>query len=219
MFGDMDSMMLRKAENDKVCIMCSPGSVERKVRSTGKKILLLSQSNVGIKCGICNKFCCIKCLEKIIKVFPCDMKRKNHWFMFVTAFIGEQYNAGPMQTGYPYRPFVGHCCELRFFQRCGHNRSLQKTRFDGCLFLPEYKLIISPCFSNDGLVDIHGFGGSPPNFDGVIHCVPSHGACVEYERKGLKATGISSIYQILDNCPFTEQLQLPYETQSRKVTI
>ena len=69
--------------------MCLPGTVERKVYTAGKAFLLLSEYDLGMKCGVCNKYCCPKCLEKIVGVFPNDMKKNNHWYMYVIAFIDE----------------------------------------------------------------------------------------------------------------------------------
>ena len=202
--------------------MCSPGSVEQKVRNSGKAFLLLSQSDVGINCGRCSRFCCLKCLKKIVAVFPNDMKKTNHWYRYVTAFITEQTMVVPVQQCYPSGPFVGHCCELRFFRKSADNVVLEKTRFDGtrfdgCLFLPEYKVIISPCICGDGIVDIHGFGGYNPYFTGVVHCVPSHTSCIEYHKEQVRATGSASSFRVLDNYPVEVPYLLPYETKERKV--
>ena len=181
--------------------MCSPGTVERKVYTAGKAFLLLSQSDVGMKCGNCNIYCCLKCLEKIVGVFPNDMKKNNHWYMYVTAFIDKYKTEGSSDTSYPAGPFVGHCCELRFFDKRVEMLLPVQTRFDGCLFLPEYKLIINPCFSMEGMVDIHGFGGSPSYFPGVIHCVPSHNSCLQYNTMGVTATGTASMFRLLNDTP------------------
>jgi hypothetical protein len=209
--------MSRKAGKYKDCVMCSPGSIERKVCNQGKSFLLLSQSPVGINCGICSRFCCLKCLEKIVLAFPNDMKKKNHWYMYVSAFIRERNMTVPLPQCYPSGPFVGHCCELRFFQRGVEKNVPAPTLFDGCLFLPEYKVIISPCFCNDGIVDIHGFGGYNPYFTGVVHCVPSHTSCVAYKRNGVKATGSGSSFRVLENWPNAVKILLPYETSQQQV--
>jgi hypothetical protein len=193
--------------------------VERQVYNARKWTLLLGQSDVGIKCGICNLYCCIKCLEKIIDIYPKDMTSKNHWYMYVKAFIAETKSKASSATRYPAGPFVGHCCELRFFNKRRDRVQQEQTRFDGCLFLPEYKLIINPCFSIQRIIDIHGFGGFPPYFQGVIHCVPSHKSCVEYQKMGVTATGCASRFRLLDDLPQTIQFQVPYESGKRQVRI
>ena len=195
LFSGKDFTMSQQGRNCKDCIMCSPGSIERKVQMSEKQILILSQSDVGIKCGICNKFCCIQCLRKVINVFPTVKSKRNHWYMYVSAMIKEEDMAEPIRSCYPAGPFVGQCCELRFFKRGAIPIQLEQTRFDGCLFLPEYKLILSPCFSSDGMVDIHGFGGMHPYFTGVVHCVPSQTSCIEYEKGKVVATGSGSSYR------------------------
>ena len=186
--------MLRKEGKIKDCLMCSPSSVE--VSNSGKAILVLSQSDLGINCGICNCFCCQTCLEKIVAVFPNDMKIINHWYMYVTAFLSEEKRALPLHACYPSGPFIGHCCVLGFFQRRPPTSIQELTRFDRCLFLPQYKLIINPCFAPDGMVDIHGFGAFLPYFTGVIHCVLSLKSCVEYESMGSHANRARIKFQI-----------------------
>ena len=151
-------------------------------------------------------------------MFPDNMKKMNHWYKYVMAGIEEYQTESKVTTSYPCGPFVGHCCELLFYKRRVELRSGKlKTKFDGCLFLPEYKLLIGPSLSDSGIVDIHGFSGFHPHFAGVVHCVPSPISCAEYERKGVSATGVSSCYRLLDGYPMTIPFLVPYETSERKV--
>jgi hypothetical protein len=156
-------------------------------------------------------------MEKIVAVFPNDKKKKNHWYMYVKAFISESTSTGRSSTPYPAGPFVGHCCELRFFDKKCVRFVHEQTLFDGCLFLPEYKLIINPCFSNEGIIDIHGLGGYPPYFQGVIHCVPSHDSCREYHKMGVTAKGCASRFRLLDSLPSSIEFKLPYDAGNRQV--
>ena len=156
---------------------------------------------------------------KVVAVIPKNLKTNNHWYMYVAAFLDEQHATDGIHRRYPAGPYIGHCCELRFFRKKASSSNLAATRFDGCLFLPEYKLIISPCFSSEGMVDIHGFGGSGPYFDGVIHCVPSHTSCVAYGQTGVVATGCASVFRVLDKHPRAQQFRVPYETKVREVSI
>lgn len=217
LFSAEELTMPRKTGKCKDCVMCSPGSMERKVCSSGKTFLNMTQSDVGVNCGICNRFSCLTCLEKIVAVFPNDMKKRNHWYRYVAAFIAEQKMSVLLPQCYPAGPFVGHCCELRFFRRSADYIVEEKTQFDGCLFLPEYRVIINPCIGDKGIVDIHGFGGYNPHFAGVVHCVPSHTSCIDYHSEGVKATGSASSYQVLKNNPDLVQFLLPYETKKKKV--
>jgi hypothetical protein len=210
-------MMPQLVRNKKNCLMCAYTSIERKAVIAGRPILLMTQSATGVNCGICNRFCCSKCLQKVVSVFPNEKKKNNHWYMFVMAFISEEKQQLKSAQCYPAGPFVGHCCELRFLSKRATITPLASTRFDGCLFLPEYKLIINPAFSSDGIVDIHGFGGYAPYFTGVVHCVPSHTSCMEYERKGVVATGSAARFRKVVKCPVNHHIRLPYEWTAQQV--
>jgi hypothetical protein len=219
LFSCNEFAMLPKVGKSADCLMCAPCTVEGNVYNSGKAFLLLSQADVGIRCGICNRFCCIKCLKKVVSVFPNDKHAKrHHWYMYVTAFLSEIRKDVTVPKCYPSGPFVGNCCELRFLKRqAGVMSPVETSRLDGCLFLPEYKLIISPGFSNDGVVDIHGFGGFLPHFNGVVHCVPSHSSCLKYEREGVTPSGVESRFQVWPISPATQYIQLPYETGKEMV--
>ena len=211
-------MVSRKGNECPECVMCSQGTIERRVKEMGKTVLLMSPGDIGITCGICNRLCCIKCLRKVVDVFASQKKQQDPWYLYVSCYIDHLDNPQNKPDDTLSLPFVGHCCELGIFKRGTKINSSEKTRFDGCLFLPEYKLIISPSFSSEGIVDIHGFGGMPPYFSGVVHCVPSHSACIEYEKKGVKATGGAACFRLLDNSTITTKFEIPYETWERKVS-
>jgi hypothetical protein len=212
--------MSRTEGLEKDCLMCSPRSMERKVSRSGKTFLLLGQSCSGINCGMCGGFCCLKCLKKILSVFPKDRRATDHWYMYVTEWVTDREDTRDTPVLYPAGPFVGHCCELRVLSKVPFENTTTATRFDGCLFLPEYKLIISPCFSSNGTVDIHGFGAYPPYFTGVIHCVPSQAACADYEAKQVIPTGSAATFNMEDASRFgVHRFKLPYETMEREVRL
>jgi hypothetical protein len=146
-----------------------------------------------------------------MEVYPDNKTKRNHWYMYVSAFIRENAKNKNDPPCFPNGPFVGHCCELLFCKRRLNESPPTATRYDGCLFLPEYKILLSPCFGRDGMVDIHGFGGMAPYFSGVVHCVPSLASCVEYEKGGIVATGSGSMFQQLEQNPMVREYKIPYE--------
>ena len=161
--GKPDKASVRRSERKKPknCIFCSSKSIEQSSKLSGPK--KYPHANQGLTCGKCFRFSCLPCLKLLIHIIPKELH--DDWALKVLRFIQSGEEQG----------FVGSCCQFidknkKSTDIVRQGDELAGTSFAGCLFFPEFKLLIDSPFD---CVDIHGVGEFAGHYGGAWHCVIS----------------------------------------------
>ena len=162
------------------CIFCHESSIERRVLLSKKKHLFFEGSRTGLTCSSCSRFSCSDCLADILRRIPKSWHKKNLWCQTVGQFL----------INGKHQAFLGSCCELQEIKDTSFKMLGKSTlSYDGCLFFPEYRLLIDSPIGNGGPIDIHGLAKHKTSFLGVVHCVLSKATCTLASNSNIQANG------------------------------
>jgi hypothetical protein len=201
-----------------ICNFCSYRSIATRLRNAADADSVLSNpmpSPTGLHCSYpdCSGYACSNCLPKIVRCFSKETQASDQWCVDVNRFI---------ETGFANPQFIGNCCEwkaerARLLEESRLSRT--PTKFDGFLYLPEFKLLIDSPF---GCIDVHGLGrsagkglrGKHDELPAAWHCVISHEAAARYHSEGLRP--VSSVGFIQERIFHQVSIPLPYSQHSTK---
>lgn len=209
---------LSTADMEHSCIFCSFNSIETQRKLEKRVFIDLTMNSMGLYCSVCGSFSCKTCLDKVIANIPNKLQLHDSWCSYVSAYL--------MSSTSPPPDFVGSCCELKLQAKASALSSNQRaselqesTRYDGCLYLPEFSLLIDSPIGNGGPVDIHGFAKENQLRDGVMHCVLSHETSRIMHSRNIVANGAGANWRFHHELPLLEiTIRLPYEQSPMTVS-
>ena len=163
------------------CVFSNPMSYDRITNSGNrgydKRDSRNDCSTIFLKCSICGKRACAKCLKMILDA---SKDYADEWCDDVLYFL---------EKGVVPRDFIGHCCEWRlsiaedkFESIVQQEKNRVPMRYDGYIYYPEFELL---CNSPFDTIDVHGLASADTQNNGVWHCVPSRESCIRYKKNNI----------------------------------
>ena len=188
------------------CTFCSETTIQKRNIIRNKVWASRGQSLCGLVCNRCRRFSCSWCLRKIVSAIPSTQRAMDTWCIEVESFLSSRELRGEI---------LGHCCEFRDYSNeqtqpvdtsmllaappAGSSSADKGTLhlLDGCLFFPEYRLLVDSPLGDGGPIDIHGLSAIGRNFPGVYHGVISLGTAVLAANSNVRPDATCSSSQAL----------------------
>ena len=168
------------------CLLCSTKTIKSSSFLTKRAASFINYipSKLGLTCTKCQSFACKYCIVLIHQSIEPKLRANDQWCQDVRSFLSKK----PMRVD-----FVGHCCEFAVLPRCTQDVQslILPCRYDGCLFFPEYGVLVDTCFES---VDVFAFGPDIGcNLKGLWHSVVDYKTARMLEKACVKPDGSKAV--------------------------